>query len=129
MVQQPANGPLQLDRVFHALADPTRRALLAELAAGERTVSELAAPFPMSLTAVSKHLRVLEGASLVTRERRGREQHCRLVPDPLSGASEWIEHYRGFWEARLDALEGLLKDKPAGAVMPPGAGAVKRAVK
>lgn len=106
MVQQVvvSPDPGTLDRVFHALADPTRRALLAELAAGERTISELAAPFPMSLTAVSKHLRVLEGAHLVTRERRGREQHCRLVPDPLSGAWEWIEHYRGFWEARLDAL-------------------------
>lgn len=100
-----------LDRVFHALADPTRRALLAELSAGERTVSELAAPFPMSLTAVSKHLRVLEAAHLVVRERRGREQHCRLVPDPLSEAWEWIEHYRGFWEARLDALEKLLEAK------------------
>jgi len=124
MVQQAAAlaGPIQLDRVFHALADPTRRALLAELAAGERTVSELAAPFPMSLTAVSKHLRVLEGAQLVTRERRGREQHCRLIPDPLSGAWEWIEHYRCFWEARLDALDRFLQGQPgageAGAVLP-----------
>ena len=117
MVQQsaqPTQPTPQLDQVFHALADPTRRSLLATLAAGgEATVSELAAPYAMSLTAVSKHLRVLEGAHLVARERRGREQYCRLVPEPLSGAWQWIEHYRRFWDDRLELLDRYLEEKQA----------------
>ncbi len=98
-------SPVELDDVFHALSDPTRRALVEALAAGETSVSRLASPFEMSLTAVSKHLKVLEQAGLVTRTRRGRESLCRLEPGPLSEAWEWIEHYRRFWEARMDWLE------------------------
>lgn len=109
MVQQSTAAPaLDLDRIFHALSDPTRRTLLASLAQGEQSVSALAAPFDMSLTAVSKHLRVLEAAHLVQRERRGREQRCRLVPEPLSEAWQWIDHYRQFWNDRLDSLDRYL---------------------
>ncbi|HMC08977.1 MAG TPA: metalloregulator ArsR/SmtB family transcription factor [Actinomycetota bacterium] len=95
----------ELDHVFHALSDPTRRAILTRLAGGELSLSELATPFPMSLTAVSKHLKVLEEARLVSRRRRGRESRCRLEPGPLSEAWEWIDHYRAFWEARLESLD------------------------
>jgi DNA-binding transcriptional ArsR family regulator len=112
MVQQSAEAPaLELDRIFHALSDPTRRTLLVALAGGEQSVSELAAPFDMSLTAVSKHLRVLEAARLVERERRGREQRCRLVPEPMTEAWQWIDHYRTFWSDRLDALDRYLEDR------------------
>ena len=95
----------ELDHVFHALSDPTRRAILTRLAGGELSLSELATPFPMSLTAVSKHLKVLEEARLVSRRRRGRESRCRLEPGPLSEAWERIDHYRAFWEARLESLD------------------------
>lgn len=109
MVQQaPAAPAIELDRIFHALADPTRRDLLSALALGEHTVSQLAEPFAMSLTAVSKHLRVLEAAHLVERERRGREQRCRLAPEALSEAWHWIGSYRQFWNDRLDALDAYL---------------------
>lgn len=100
-----------LDGVFHALADPTRRALVAQLAAGEATVSQLASPFPMSLTAVSKHLRVLQEAGLVSRTRRGRASVCRLEPGPLAEAWEWIAHYHHFWEQRLEWLDRLLDER------------------
>lgn len=105
------NQTADLDRVFHALSDPTRRALLASLQHGERTVTELARPHSISLTAVSKHLGVLERASLVTRLRSGRQVRCRLEPAPLAAASEWIEHYRNFWTLRLDSLDDLLRTK------------------
>ncbi len=98
----------RLDRVFHALADPTRRALLARLTKGGATVTELATPFATSLPAVSKHLRVLEDAGLLRRDVRGREHHCSLNPGPLRNAAEWIAFYREFWETRLDALEDML---------------------
>ena len=116
MVQQTAeakeNPPApDLDRIFHALSDPTRRTLLVALAGGEQSVSALAAPFDMSLTAVSKHLRVLESAHLVQRERRGREQRCRLVPEPMTQAWQWIDHYRQFWNDRLDSLDRYLEDR------------------
>lgn len=97
-----------LDAVFHALSDPTRRALLQRLAGGSATVTALAAPFRTSLTAVSKHLRVLEGAGLLRRDVRGREHHCALEARPLETAAEYIATYRRFWAARLDALEALL---------------------
>ena len=104
------SSPTQLDRVFHALADPTRRAMLARLTRGEATVTSLAAPFKTSLPAVSKHLRVLEKAGLIKRDIRGREHHCSLEPKPLKTAAEWIAYHRRFWETRLDALEDLLTE-------------------
>ena len=91
--------------MFAAVADPTRRAILAALANKPATVTELARPFPVSLNAVSKHILVLERAGLVRREITGREHHCRLEPAPLRKASGWLEHYRKFWSVRLDALE------------------------
>lgn len=97
-----------LDEVFGALADPTRRQILSTLADGERTVSELADPFRMSLPAISKHLGVLERAGLVNRERQGRVRRCSLEPEPLADALEWIAAYGRFWEERLDSLERLL---------------------
>ena len=97
-----------LDHTFAALADPTRRAMLARLAAGEASVGELAAPHAMSLPAISKHLKVLERAGLVSRQRDGRVHHCRLDPAPMRDAVAWIESHRRFWEARFDALDDYL---------------------
>src|SRR6059036_124277 len=97
-----------LNRVYAAIADPTRRAILAVLAGGQRNVGSVAGRFPISFNAVSKHLKVLERAGLVRRRVRGREHWLRLRPDPLREATRWLEHYREFWEARLDALEALL---------------------
>ena len=94
-----------LDSVFHALSDPTRRELLDRLRDGERSVSSLARPFAMSLPAVSKHLRVLEDAALVRREKRGRVHFCQLEPAGLDEISRWLDEQRRFWEERLDALE------------------------
>jgi DNA-binding transcriptional ArsR family regulator len=101
----------RLDAVFHALADPTRRAMLQRLTEGERSVSQLAAPFAMSLAGASKHVRVLEGAGLVRRRVRGRAHLCRLDPGRLREAHRWLAHYERFWNARLDALEALLSDE------------------
>ncbi len=98
-----------LSGVFRALADPTRRAILARLALGETTVSEIAEPFEMSLPAVSKHLTVLETAGLVQRERRGRVRRCHLNAANMNAAADWIDHYRRFWEARLDSLARYLE--------------------
>jgi len=98
----------QLNRVYAAIADPTRRAILAVLAGGQLNVGSVARRFPISFNAVSKHLKVLERAGLVRRRVRGREHWLRLRPEPLREATRWLEHYRGFWEARLDALEALL---------------------
>ena len=97
-----------LSRTFAALADPTRRSILRELAAGESTVSRLAEPFSMSLPAVSKHLSVLEEAGLVDREKVGREYRCRLLAGPLREAMEWITFYKGFWQDQLDSMEDFL---------------------
>ena len=95
----------KLDRVFSALADPTRRAILRALAERPATINEIAEPFPVSLNAVSKHVMVLERAGLVRREIKGREHRCWINPRPLHEANAWLEHYRQFWEQRLDALE------------------------
>ncbi len=98
-----------LDATFGALADPTRRAILARLASGEATVSELAHPFEMSLPAVSKHLGVLEDAGLLMRAKDGRIRRCSLLAEPMREASDWISDYRRFWEDRFDALADYLK--------------------
>lgn len=99
----------QLDAVFHALGDPTRRRMLRELAGGERTVGELAAPFAISFQAASKHIKALERAGLVRRKVRGRTHLCRLDPGPLSSAHRWLASYERFWSNRLDLLERLLR--------------------
>jgi DNA-binding transcriptional ArsR family regulator len=98
-----------LDRTLTALADPTRRAILKRLSQGEARVTELARPFPISLNSVSKHIRVLERARLVRRRRAGREHLLSFDPAPLDEAAAWIEAQRGFWSARLDALEQALR--------------------
>ena len=98
-----------LSEIFGALADPTRRAILARLALGETSVGELAEPFEMSLPAVSKHLNVLEAAGLVQREKQGRLRRCQLDSRPLEAAAGWIEEYRRFWEAQLDSLARYLE--------------------
>jgi DNA-binding transcriptional ArsR family regulator len=97
-----------LSATFAALADPTRRAILARLALGETSVSEIAKPFSMSMPAVSKHLKVLEGAGLITRGRDAQWRPCKLEAGPLKDAAHWIENYRKFWEASLDRLEDYL---------------------
>jgi DNA-binding transcriptional ArsR family regulator len=98
----------ELDRTFGALADPTRRVLVATLAGGPQTIGALAAPLPMSLVAVSKHISVLERAGLLTRTRAGRAQVCTLVAGPLGDAAGWLDRYRDFWTGRLDSLERYL---------------------
>jgi DNA-binding transcriptional ArsR family regulator len=105
--------PDHLDRMFHALSDRTRRALLSRLAAGPGTITELAAPFEMSLPAVSKHIRVLEEGGLVTRAIDGRVHHCSLSPEGLRAAEHWLAHYRAFWESSLDALARYVEDNPS----------------
>ena len=104
-----------LDSTFAALADPTRRAILRRLRAGEATVGSLAEPFSMSLPAISKHLRVLEKARLLTRRREGRVHHCRLAAGPMKDASVWIDYYRHFWESRFFALARYLEEPGSAA--------------
>jgi DNA-binding transcriptional ArsR family regulator len=99
-----------LDKTFSALSDPTRRAILRRLANGERTVTELAQPFDVSLPAISKHLRVLEGAGLVMQEKDGRIRRCQLSAGPLQDAARWIERYRRFWEQSFDRLDEYLRE-------------------
>jgi DNA-binding transcriptional ArsR family regulator len=99
-----------LDATFAALADPTRRAILARLAHGDATVNELAEPFAMSLPAVSKHLKVLERAGLISRSRHGQFRPCRLEADALDVADDWIEHNRQVWTERFDKLSAHLRD-------------------
>ena len=104
-----------LDAVLHALWDPTCRGMLNTLAGGERCVSDLAAPSSMTLAGASKHLRMLESAQLVRREKRGRTHYCRLEPGTLAAADAWLAFYRRFWSDRLDALEAELtreNDRP-----------------
>jgi DNA-binding transcriptional ArsR family regulator len=103
----------QLSTTFAALADPTRRAILARLALGETTVNELAKPFKMSGPAVSKHLKVLERAGLITRGREAQWRPCRLEPAALKGVDTWLEEYRRFWDERLDRLDAYLQELQA----------------
>ena len=105
MVELQTDG---LDRVFHALADPTRRAMLRRLANGEHSVGELAEPFDMSVAAAAKHVKVLEGAGLLRRSIEGRTHRCRIEAGPLAEADQWIAYYERFWTGRLDALETAL---------------------
>lgn len=98
-----------LDAIFHALADPTRRAILHTLAEGEYSIGELAAPFAMSLAAASKHIKALEQAGLVQRSVQGRNHLCRLAPEPMLQAMLWLQTYEHFWAERLDALEQALR--------------------
>ena len=99
-----------LSVTFSALADPTRRAILARLALGEATVGELAEPFAMSLPAVSKHLKVLERAGLISRGREAQWRPCRIEPGPLKDAAGWLEHYRRFWDESFDRLDEYLQE-------------------
>jgi DNA-binding transcriptional ArsR family regulator len=101
----------KLDRVFSALGDPTRRAILRVLAEGPATINQIAKPFPVSLNTISKHVMVLERVGLVRREIRGREHHCSIDPRPLREADLWLEYYRQFWGQRLDALEAYVERK------------------
>ena len=108
MVESETHG---LNEVFQALGDATRRRMLRDLASGDRTVGELAAPFDISLQAASKHIKVLEKAGLIEREVKWRTHVCRLVPGPLASAHEWIAFYERFWTDRLDILDRLLRDE------------------
>ncbi|SFV35655.1 DNA-binding transcriptional regulator, ArsR family [Hyphomicrobium facile] len=99
----------RLSETFAALADPTRRAILARLALGETSVTDLAEPFEMSLPAVSKHLKVLERAGLIARGREAQWRPCRLEPGPLKEVDDWVEHYRKFWEQSFDRLDEYLR--------------------
>ena len=103
----------QLDATFHALADPTRRAILARLASGDASVRELAAPFAMSQPAISKHLKVLEKAGLIRRRRDAQRRPCRIEAKPLQEANMWIERYRDLWEATYQRLDALLMELQA----------------
>jgi DNA-binding transcriptional ArsR family regulator len=105
----------QLDTVFHALGDPTRRRMLRALAGGERTVGQLAEPFSMSLAAASKHIKALENAGLIQREVRGRTHLCRIDTRPLADVDRWLGFYKRFWTDRLDALERFLREEDASA--------------
>jgi DNA-binding transcriptional ArsR family regulator len=102
--------PEHLDAVFSALADPTRRAIVAQLAKGEISVKELSLPHRMSGPAVTKHLKVLQNAGLIARGRRAQQRPCRLLPKPLKEATDWMEQYRALWEARLDRLDDYLME-------------------
>lgn len=121
-------SPERLDAVFRALADPTRRSMLRDLARQPRTIGELAAPFDISLAGASKHIQMLERAGLIQREVQGRVHTCRLDARPLHAGAEWIRHYERFWNQKLDTLEALLKaedatlatkKKPASSPRPP----------
>ena len=113
-------SPDRLSNTLAALADPTRRAILARLALGETSVTELAEPFAMSLPAVSKHLKVLERAGLIKRSREAQWRPCRLEAGPLQDVAAWLEHYRQFWDESLDRLEALLEADATGDDPGPG---------
>ncbi|MGN7831195.1 ArsR/SmtB family transcription factor [Pseudoxanthomonas sp. 22568] len=106
-------SPAQLDSLFHALSDHTRRRMLRSLGGQARSVGELAAPFQISLAAASKHIKVLERAGLVTRTVQGRTHLCRLQPEALAAGQEWIRYYEQFWNQCLDALAEALGEPPA----------------
>lgn len=108
----------QLNSIFHALGDATRRRMLRELADGERTVGELAKPFAISLAAASKHIKTLENAGLIRREVRGRTHLCRLEPGPLASARAWLSFYERFWTDRLGVLDRLLRKEDARKFLP-----------
>jgi len=108
MVNSPAYN---LDLIFHALADPTRRSILRNISKRERTVTEIALPFRMSLAAVSKHLKVLERARLIHRQKDGSFYHIRLNAEAMMNAEKWMAYYQQFWETRLDSLKGILEEK------------------
>ncbi len=99
----------QLSSTFHALADPTRRAILSRLTTGEKTVSDLAEPFEMSMPAITKHLKVLEKANLIERSKQAQYRPCHLNPEPLKDIDSWMKQYRKFWEASFDRLDDYLK--------------------
>ena len=103
-------SPPALDATFGALGDSTRRGILTQLRRGETSVSDLAAPYRVSLPAVSKHLRVLEQAGLIVREKKGRTHYCRLSPDPMRNAAEWLDRYRRFWDGRLASLKRYVEE-------------------
>src|SRR4051812_45907489 len=111
-MQQQQQQQDQLTAVFSALADPTRRAILARLSEGDASVGELAEPFHLSLPTVSRHINVLEGAGLLVRERDAQWRRCHLQAEPLMAASEWIGRYVAFWEGRLDALAAFVETLP-----------------
>ena len=102
-------SPAELDTVFFALSDSTRRGILAQLAKGSSTVGQLSRPYSMSAPAISKHMRVLEKAGLIQRQKNGREHHCSLATKNLQTAEHWINFHRHFWESRIDALEEMLR--------------------
>lgn len=104
----------RLDATFHALADPTRRGMLASLALGEKSIGELAQPYAMSFAGASKHVQVLERAGLIARRKAGRTQICTLLPEPLAEANQWLQQWASFWNTRLDNLEALLRSIPRG---------------
>ena len=103
-------APDRLSSTFQALADPTRRAILARLSKGEASVTQLAEPFSMSMPAISKHLKVLERANLISRGKEAQWRPCKLEAAPLEAASDWVEHYRSMWEARFDRLDAYLQE-------------------
>ncbi len=113
-------APPALDSVFHALADPTRRAMLRSLAVGERNIGELAAPHAMSFAAASKHVKVLERAGLVRRRVVGRSHICRIEPKPLAAAHVWLRFYERLWVESFEALDDVLREKPAPTVKSDG---------
>ena len=110
----------ELDAIFHALADPTRRAILSRLATGEATVNELAEPFPISLPAISRHLKVLEAAGLISRGRDAQYRPCRLEPAPLQEAQAWIGRHQAAWAERFDRLDDYLQHLQDSASAEPG---------
>jgi DNA-binding transcriptional ArsR family regulator len=112
MVESIVATPPHLDQIFHALSDSTRRSILREVTRGERSVGELAEPHAMSLAAVSKHLDVLERASLIRRRRSGQHRFVRLNPKPLMAAQDWLAYYEKFWTENLDRLQQLLESAP-----------------
>lgn len=114
----PVSAPDRFDAVFAALSDPTRRSIVRRLAEGEATVLELAEPYPITLPAVSRHLKVLEEAGLISRGRDGRHRPCRLRPEPLVEIAAWAEHTRAAWEHRLDRLDAHLR-RTADRTAPP----------
>jgi DNA-binding transcriptional ArsR family regulator len=112
-------APDRFDDVFAALADPTRRSIVRRLADGEASVLELAEPFPISLPAISRHLKVLEGAGLISRGRDGQRRPCQLLPEPLAEIAAWAEHTRAAWDQRLDRLDLHLRRTSDRAASPP----------